>query len=687
MWFTFGLASHVVMVFLSLELISALNGVKIKLVDAAFPLLKGIVATTDVVEACTGVNIAVMSGKGVLVKAVGAVDASADTAFEVVLNLEQHQRKTNDYLSLRNAKKLLSKLHGNLKFCLESLGICGALQVGVFTSLALRFNFPPVFSRSLMASRIFGSGDDCNVRRLLYLNLQVLSSKKILLTPFNLYTSYLQMLLLSMNCVQLKHLSSAIRSISNHRPVFKTTVNLSVLETLSQKCRDFKEFKQILSQMIFTGFIKDTFAAKRLLQFSTRDLPFIHVDYSYQIFNFIENSDASIYNIMLMAYVRRNYPHRAIHFYKLMLYRNVGPNVYTYPFLAEACAIRESYFEGKQMHNHVLKLGFDSDVDVRSTFVDMYADCYMTDEAFKVFEEGPVMVSFVWYSLLEGFFRWGDVESADYIYNLMPEKDTIASAFMIYNYWCWGEYEKHKQLINEIPKNDTVSLSAIVYKFQAEYYGKYEEAFEIFKEMHANGIRIDELVVDAVLLCCKNLSDMCVDVEMTGKLIHSLVVKIGIECDVKLQNRLICMYSKSGQILSAQNLFNAARWLDQITWYYMLVGYAECGLDENVKALFESMPRKIRSSCRVRMIIYFGQNGCFSESLALFHKMVRSGISQDDGTWYKIIMLLPRGFGALDLGKCIHAYLIKNGYDLKHGGTCSALSHLYNKQPDKRDFE
>ena len=31
-----------------------------ELVDAAFPLLKGVVATTDVVEACIGVNVAIM---------------------------------------------------------------------------------------------------------------------------------------------------------------------------------------------------------------------------------------------------------------------------------------------------------------------------------------------------------------------------------------------------------------------------------------------------------------------------------------------------------------------------------------------------------------------------------------------------------------------------------------------------
>ncbi|XP_074279996.1 malate dehydrogenase, cytoplasmic-like [Silene latifolia] len=40
----------------------ALNGIKMELIDSAFPLLKGIVATTDVEEACEGVNIAVMLG-------------------------------------------------------------------------------------------------------------------------------------------------------------------------------------------------------------------------------------------------------------------------------------------------------------------------------------------------------------------------------------------------------------------------------------------------------------------------------------------------------------------------------------------------------------------------------------------------------------------------------------------------
>ncbi|KAF4365554.1 hypothetical protein G4B88_025733 [Cannabis sativa] len=42
--------------------LEALKGVKMELIDAAFPLLKGIVATTDVVEACNDVDIAIMIG-------------------------------------------------------------------------------------------------------------------------------------------------------------------------------------------------------------------------------------------------------------------------------------------------------------------------------------------------------------------------------------------------------------------------------------------------------------------------------------------------------------------------------------------------------------------------------------------------------------------------------------------------
>ncbi|KAL8228019.1 hypothetical protein R6Q57_015603 [Mikania cordata] len=69
-----------------------LEGVKMELMDGAFPLLKGVIATTDVIEACKGVDIAIMLGgfplrkddnKDLLFKNVGIYKAQASA-------LEQH---------------------------------------------------------------------------------------------------------------------------------------------------------------------------------------------------------------------------------------------------------------------------------------------------------------------------------------------------------------------------------------------------------------------------------------------------------------------------------------------------------------------------------------------------------------------------------------------------------------------
>ncbi|KAF3452641.1 hypothetical protein FNV43_RR03074 [Rhamnella rubrinervis] len=397
----------------------------------------------------------------------------------------------------------------------------------------------------------------------------------------------------------LKHLTSAIRSISNNRPVSKTTINLSVLENPFDRCRDFKEFKQMLSQMILTGFIKDTFAAKRLLQLSTNDdLPFIHLDYFYQIFNFIENPDASIYNIMMMAYVARNYPHRAIPFTSLWSMRS------------------------------------------------------------------------------------GYEDEAEYFYNLIAEKekDTIASHFMIVNFRRSCSFEKHDKLINEIPDNDTDSWSGLIYRYMEINREMYEEAFELFIRMHADGITIDELVVEVILICFVKFVRRR-HVEMMGKLIHSLVVKMGIECDVELQNDLIGMYSACGQIMSAQKLLNAACWLSEFGSCLMLRGYVKCGLLEDAKALFESMPKKTFAQSWVEMISGYARHSCFFESLAIFQEMMHSGIRirLDEEDLCRIINDLPDDFAALDLGKCIHAYLIKNGYTLQFRERLStALSRMYS---------
>lgn len=407
--------------------------------------------------------------------------------------------------------------------------------------------------------------------------------------------------------------------------------------------------------MILTGFITDTFAASRLIKFSADLLPFIDISYSFKIFAFLESPNGFIFNTMMRAYIQRNVPQKAICLYKLMLKNNVGVDNYTYPLLAQASALRLSVFEGKLIHDHVFKAGFDSDVYVNNTLINMYAVCGDLRAARKLFDESPVLDLVSWNSILAGYVNAENMEEAKFIYNKMPERNLIASNSMIVLSGRKGSVAEACRLFKEMPKKDLVSWSALISCY--EQNKMYEEALVLFTNMIDHRVMVDEVVVVSVLSACANLT-----VVKTGTLVHGLAVKIGIECYVNLQNALIHMYSSCGEITTAEKLFNAGHNLDLISWNAMISGYLKCGSVEKARALFDAMIEKDVVSWST-MISGYAQHDHFSETLSLFMEMQHHGIRPDETTLVSVISACTH-LVALDQGKWIHAYIKKNGLEI-----------------------
>lgn len=400
--------------------------------------------------------------------------------------------------------------------------------------------------------------------------------------------------------------------------------------------------------MILTGFITDTFAASRLFKYSTD----LDIDYSIKIFRYVENPNGFIFNTMMRAFIQRNSPQKALFLYKLMLNDNVGVDNYTYPLLVQASALRLSVFEGKLIHDHVVKVGFDSDVYVNNTLINMYAVCGHISDARKLFDVSPVLDLVSWNSILAGYVNAGNVEEAKYIYDRMPERNIIASNSMIVLFGRRGYVSEACRLFNQMPKKDLVSWSAMISCY--EQNEMYEEALVMFMTMNDHKDMVDEVVVVSILSACAHLMDA-----KTGKSIHSLSVKIGIESYVNLQNALIHMYSSCGEIISAEKLFHAGYSLDLISWNSMISGYWKCGSIEKARALFDIMTEKDIVSWSA-MISGYAQNDHFSETLALFQEMQLYGIQPDETTLVSVISACTH-LAALDQGRWIHAYIRKNG--------------------------
>ncbi|KAJ6397316.1 hypothetical protein OIU77_018346 [Salix suchowensis] len=371
--------------------------------------------------------------------------------------------------------------------------------------------------------------------------------------------------------------------------------------------------------MILSGLFKDSFAASRLLKFST-ELPFIHANQSYQIFSLIENPNGFICNTMMKGYMQSNSPCKAIWVYKLMLESNVAADNYTYPILFQSCSVRLAEFDGKCIQNHVLKMGFDSDVYIQNTLINMYSVCGNLGAARKVFDDSSVLDLVSWNSMLAGYVLVGNVEEAKDVYDRMPERNN-------------------------------------------EMYG---EALILFKEMNASGIMVDEVVMLSVLSACSRLL-----VVMTGKLVHCLAVKVGIETYVNLQNALIHMYSSCEEVGTAQKLFSESCWLDQISWNSMISGYVKCGEFEKARALFDSMPDKDNVSWSA-MISGYAQQDKFTETLVLFQEMQIEGTKPDETILVSVISACTH-LAALDQGCVEDALEVFRGLEEKGVSTWNAL--------------
>jgi len=80
---------------------------------------------------------------------------------------------------------------------------------------------------------------------------------------------------------------------------------------------------------------------------------------------------------------------KALEIFRQMQQEDVRPDSVTFVGVLSACASIEALEEGKHAHEQIIESGWDSDVFVGSSLVDMYAKCGSMDDAQRVFIKMP----------------------------------------------------------------------------------------------------------------------------------------------------------------------------------------------------------------------------------------------------------------------------------------------------------
>jgi pentatricopeptide repeat protein len=72
-----------------------------------------------------------------------------------------------------------------------------------------------------------------------------------------------------------------------------------------------------------------------------------------------------------------------------MQQEDVWPDSVTFMGVLNACASVAALEEGRCVHEQIIESGWDSDVFVGSSLVDMYAKCRSLEDAWRVFTKMP----------------------------------------------------------------------------------------------------------------------------------------------------------------------------------------------------------------------------------------------------------------------------------------------------------
>lgn len=161
-----------------------------------------------------------------------------------------------------------------------------------------------------------------------------------------------------------------------------------------------------------------------------------------------------------------------------------------------------------------------------------------------------------------------------------------------------------------------------------------------------------------------------------GRQIHGCVTKLGLDCNIFIQNSLISFYSKCGLICSAKKIFDDCENLDTVSCNIMIGGYVKSGYMNDARELFGKMPGKNCVSFTT-MIMGLAQNGFWSEAIEVFKEMRFSGLIPNEVTVTSVITAyLYMCGGKIEKGTTFHGLVMKLGL-LEFVLVSTNLVHMY----------
>jgi pentatricopeptide repeat protein len=306
--------------------------------------------------------------------------------------------------------------------------------------------------------------------------------------------------------------------------------------------------REVHEDVIRSGFQSDTFVGNALVDMYAKCRS---VEDAHKVFEKMTELDVVSWSAMIAGYAQNEYGNKALKVFRQMQSMAMEPNAVTYVGVLPACADSESLGCGREVHEDIVRRGFESVVVVCNALIDMYVKCRSMDKAWKVFDKMPERDVVSWTSLISGYAQNGCLDMAVKLFAKMPERNVVSWTAMIAG---------------------------------CAQNGCFDEALRIWHQMRVRGMQPNSDTFASILPACAGLGTL-----HKGREIHEDIIRSGFQYNVFVGNTLVDMYAKCGCIEDAQKVFENMPIRDVVSWNEMIVGCAMHGFCKEILQLFERM--------------------------------------------------------------------------------------------------
>ncbi|XP_015887852.3 putative pentatricopeptide repeat-containing protein At3g23330 [Ziziphus jujuba] len=314
------------------------------------------------------------------------------------------------------------------------------------------------------------------------------------------------------------------------------------------------------------------------------DKKVVQMDSMRKVFDMMPNKDLVSWNTVIAGNAQNGLYKEALAMLREMGNDNLKPDSFTLSSVLPIFAEYVDVIKGKEIHGYAIRHGFDADVFIGSSLIDMYAKCTRINDSCQVFNHLPQRDGISWNSIIAGcvqnglfdeglrFFRqmlmvkikpkhvtFSSIMPAcahlttlhlgrqlhGYIIRRGFDDNVYIASSLVDMYAKCGNVRIAKWIFDKMEQNDMVSWTAIIMGYAL--HGHAHDAIALFEQMETEGVKPNYVSFMAVLTACSHTGL----IDEAWKYFHSMTLKYGIAPGLEHYAAVADLLGRAGKLEDA----------------------------------------------------------------------------------------------------------------------------------------